>query len=285
MEHDHGSELTDTQRRVRALESMLVEKGYVDPAALDALIDTYETKVGPRNGARVVAKAWVDPGVPRLAARRRRGGDRLARLHRPPGRAHGGGREHAGRAQHGRLHAVLLLPVAGARAAAGLVQVARPIASRAVIDPRGVLREFGVELPDDDRDPGVGLDRRAPLPRGADAAGRHRGLDEDELADAGHPRLDDRHRPARAAVNGAHDLGGMHGFGPVVPEPDEPAFHADWERRAFALTLAMGATGEWNLDMSRFARESHAAGRVPREHATTRSGWPGWSGCSSSTVS
>jgi nitrile hydratase len=56
-------------------------------------------------------------------------------------------------------------------------------------------------------------------------------------------------------VNGAHDMGGMHGFGPVEPEPDEPWFHAEWERRVFALTLAMGATGEWNIDMSRFARE------------------------------
>jgi nitrile hydratase subunit beta len=57
-------------------------------------------------------------------------------------------------------------------------------------------------------------------------------------------------------VNGVHDMGGQHGFGPVEPEPDEPVFHADWERRAFALTLAMGATGTWNLDASRFARES-----------------------------
>jgi nitrile hydratase beta subunit len=57
-------------------------------------------------------------------------------------------------------------------------------------------------------------------------------------------------------VNGVHDMGGQHGFGPVRPEPDEPAFHADWERRAFALTVAMGMTGTWNLDASRFARES-----------------------------
>jgi nitrile hydratase len=56
-------------------------------------------------------------------------------------------------------------------------------------------------------------------------------------------------------MNGAHDLGGMHGFGPVVLEPGEPVFHAEWERRAFALTLAMGAWGRWNLDMSRHARE------------------------------
>lgn len=57
-------------------------------------------------------------------------------------------------------------------------------------------------------------------------------------------------------MNGAQDLGGMMGFGPVVPETDEPPFHAAWERRAFALTLAMGATGAWSLDAARFARES-----------------------------
>jgi nitrile hydratase len=62
-------------------------------------------------------------------------------------------------------------------------------------------------------------------------------------------------------MNGAQDMGGMMGFGPVVPERDEPMFHAAWERRAFALTLAMGATGSWNLDQSRFARESLPPGQ------------------------
>ena len=57
-------------------------------------------------------------------------------------------------------------------------------------------------------------------------------------------------------MNGVHDMGGMHGFGPVRPERDEPWFHAEWERRAFALALAMGATGSWTLDQSRAARES-----------------------------
>ncbi|HWS74425.1 MAG TPA: nitrile hydratase subunit beta [Quisquiliibacterium sp.] len=57
-------------------------------------------------------------------------------------------------------------------------------------------------------------------------------------------------------MNGAQDLGGMMGFGPVRPEADEPVFHEEWERRAFALTLAMGFTGQWNIDMARFARES-----------------------------
>src|ERR1700740_42760 len=60
-DHSHQSVPSDLTLRVKALESLLVEKGLVDPAALDALIDTYEHKVGPRNGARVVARAWVDP--------------------------------------------------------------------------------------------------------------------------------------------------------------------------------------------------------------------------------
>lgn len=57
-------------------------------------------------------------------------------------------------------------------------------------------------------------------------------------------------------MNGVHDMGGMQGFGPVHIETDEPLFHADWERRALGLTLAMGATGQWNIDLSRAARES-----------------------------
>ena len=57
-------------------------------------------------------------------------------------------------------------------------------------------------------------------------------------------------------MNGPHDMGGGHGWGPVRPEPDEPPFHEPWERRVFALTIAMGAAGQWNIDQSRFARES-----------------------------
>ena len=59
-------------------------------------------------------------------------------------------------------------------------------------------------------------------------------------------------------MNGAHDMGGSHGFGPVLDEEDEPVFHAHWEARVLALTLAAGAGGRWNIDMSRFAREDTA---------------------------
>ena len=56
-------------------------------------------------------------------------------------------------------------------------------------------------------------------------------------------------------MNGGHDLGGMHGLGPIEVEQNEPVFHEEWERRCFAITLACGYLGEWNLDMSRYARE------------------------------
>ena len=56
-------------------------------------------------------------------------------------------------------------------------------------------------------------------------------------------------------MNGVHDMGGMHGLGPVEPEPNEPVFHTEWERRAFAITLAAGFLGKWNIDMSRYSRE------------------------------
>jgi nitrile hydratase subunit alpha len=60
-DNEHNSELSEMQLRVRALETVLTEKGYVDPAALDVIVETYETKIGPRNGARIVARAWSDP--------------------------------------------------------------------------------------------------------------------------------------------------------------------------------------------------------------------------------
>ena len=76
-------------------------------------------------------------------------------------------------------------------------------------------------------------------------------------------------------MDGAHDMGGAKGFGPVVPEPNEPVFHGDWERRAFALTVAMARPGGWNIDMSRFARENRRP-RITSARVISRSGWPDW---------
>ena len=147
-EHESDAGLYETQLKVRALESVLVEKGYVDPAALDLLIETYETKVGPHNGARVVAKAWVDPDYRRwlladsgaaiasLGYRGRQGENILAVENTL------------------RLHNMVVCTLCSCYPwpVLGLPPVwykSAPYRSRAVADPRGVLREFGVELPPD----------------------------------------------------------------------------------------------------------------------------------------
>jgi hypothetical protein len=97
-EHDH-SELSDTQLRGSALETILTEKGYVDPAVLDGIIEHYETKTGSRIGARTIARAWVDPRFKAAPAGGRDEGDRLDR--RPCRRSPHRSREHAGPPPHG----------------------------------------------------------------------------------------------------------------------------------------------------------------------------------------
>ncbi len=82
---------------MRALESLLIEKGYVDPAALDEIIETYETKIGPRNGARVVARSWVDAAYRKWLAEDATAAIRIAGLRRAAGGAYGRGREYARR--------------------------------------------------------------------------------------------------------------------------------------------------------------------------------------------
>ena len=146
-DHDH-SELSETELRVRALETILTEKGYVDPAALDLLIETYETKVGPRNGARVVAKAWADPAYRARLLKDATPAIVRARLCRPAGRAHRGGREHARLCTTwscARCAPVIRGRCWGCRRSG---TSPRPTARSAVKDPRGVLADFGVELPE-----------------------------------------------------------------------------------------------------------------------------------------
>jgi nitrile hydratase len=145
-DHDHGSELTDTQLRVRALETVLTEKGYIDPAALDILIDTYETKIGPRNGARVVAKAWTDPDYRR---RLMENGSAAVESLGFVGRQ---GKHQIAVENTPTTHNMVVCTLCSCYPwpVLGLPPVwykAAPYRSRAVIDPRGVLRDFGVELP------------------------------------------------------------------------------------------------------------------------------------------
>src|SRR5215216_5877703 len=147
-DHDHpheNSELSETELRVRALETVLTEKGYVDPAALDAIVETYETKVGPRNGAAVIAKAWADPAFRQAllkdatAAIATLGhvspvGDHLVAVENTPQR-------------HNMI--VCTLCSCYPWEMLGLPPVwykSAPYRSRAVKDPRGVLADFGVTL-------------------------------------------------------------------------------------------------------------------------------------------
>jgi nitrile hydratase len=145
-DHDEFSELSDVQLRVRALETVLTEKGYVDPAALDEIVETYERRIGPRNGARVIAKAWVDTDYRAwLLADATEAVSSLG---------------YAGR-QGEHLHAVANTPDVHNIVVCTLcscypwpVLGLPPVwykspayRSRAVADPRGVLADFGVELP------------------------------------------------------------------------------------------------------------------------------------------
>ena len=148
--HPHGSELSPMEIRVRALESLLVEKGYVDPAALDALVETYETKVGPHNGARVVARAWVDP-----AYRARLLADATAAI-RELGIGGRGGEHMAVAANTPDQHNLVVCTLCSCYPwpVLGLPPVwykSPAYRSRAVADPRGVLAEFGVTLPPETR--------------------------------------------------------------------------------------------------------------------------------------
>ncbi len=147
-DHAHASELTEMQLRVRALETILTEKGYIEPAALDELIETYETRIGPRNGARVVARAWVDPtfrqwlfadGTAAIGSLGYggRSGNHLVALENTP-----------------TVHNMVVCTLCSCYpwAVLGLPPLwykSAPYRSRAVAEPRAVLREFGVELPAD----------------------------------------------------------------------------------------------------------------------------------------
>jgi nitrile hydratase len=147
-DHDHQVLPSDPALRTKALESLLVEKGLVDPAALDAIVDMYEHKIGPRNGARVVARAWIDPAYKsRLLAN---AGPAIAEL----GYAGAQGEHMVVVENTPKLYNLVVCTLCSCYpwAVLGLPPVwykSAPYRSRAVIDPRGVLREFGTELAED----------------------------------------------------------------------------------------------------------------------------------------
>jgi len=147
-EHPDHSELSEMQARVRALETILTEKGHIDPATLDAIVEAYETRIGPRNGARIVARAWVDPAFrQRLLADATDAANEM-NMQSPVG-AHLIAVENTP-SRHNMV--VCTLCSCYPWEVLGLPPVwykSAPYRSRAVIEPRGVLADFGVALPQD----------------------------------------------------------------------------------------------------------------------------------------
>ncbi|MFK5978380.1 MAG: nitrile hydratase subunit alpha [Rhizobiaceae bacterium] len=146
--HEEDSALSDTVLRVKALESLLVEKGYVDPEALDQLIDIYENKVGPRNGAAVIARAWVDPD---FKARLLEDATNSIKEFGFEGRQ---GEHMEVKENTPQIHNMVVCTLCSCYPwpVLGLPPVwykAAPYRSRAVSEPRAVLGEFGVELEKD----------------------------------------------------------------------------------------------------------------------------------------
>jgi nitrile hydratase len=144
--HRHNRPLSEVELRVKALESLLTEKGLIDPAAVDEIIDTYEHKIGPRNGARVVARAWVDPGYKeRLLTQ---GTQAIAEL----GFSGVQGEDMVVVENTEKVHNLVVCTLCSCYPwpTLGLPPVwykSAPYRARAVSDPRGVLEEFGVDLP------------------------------------------------------------------------------------------------------------------------------------------
>ena len=144
--HDHGSEISPMDARVRALETILTEKGYIDPKALDLIVDTYETKIGPRNGAKVVAKAWVDPAY--KARLLKDATAAIAEL----GYTGRQGEHMVALENTEQVHNLVVctlcscypLPVLGLPP---VWYKSAPYRSRAVMEPRDVLKDFGLTLP------------------------------------------------------------------------------------------------------------------------------------------
>jgi nitrile hydratase subunit alpha len=147
-DHHEHSELLETQLRVRALETILTEKGYVDPGVLDLIVETYETRIGPHIGARVIARAWVDPGF--RAALLQDATEAIAALGVVDGTA-----EHLIAVENTpRRHNMVVCTLCSCYPwdVLGLPPVwykSAPYRSRTVMDPRGVLADFGVTLPAD----------------------------------------------------------------------------------------------------------------------------------------
>ena len=220
-DHSHTAPPSDPELRIKALESLLVEKQLIDPDAVDAIIDTYETKIGPRNGAKVVARAWVDPEYKaRLLADATKA---IAEL----GFSGVQGEDMVVVENTDEVHNVVVCTLCSCYPwpTLGLPPVwykAAPYRSRVVRDPRGVLLEFGTRLSDDvevrvwDSNAELGYPccrNVRPAPRAGPRSTLRTGF----------ARRHDRYRcrvsTRSRAMNGVHDLGACTGSDPSTPSP------------------------------------------------------------------
>jgi nitrile hydratase subunit alpha len=145
-DHDHGSELGEMQLRVRALETILTEKNYVDPAALDLIVETFETKIGPRIGARIVARAWSDPAFKQRLL------ENATKAINAEGLTSPVGSDLIALENTPEVHHMVVCTLCSCYPweVLGLPPTwykSAPYRSRAVRDPKGVLADFGVTLP------------------------------------------------------------------------------------------------------------------------------------------
>lgn len=195
--HRHSEPPSDPALRVKALESLLTEKKLIDPAAIDALIETFETKIGPRNGAKVVARAWVDPAykqrllsdatkaIAELGYSGMQGEDMVVVENTP------------------KVHNLLVCtlcscypwPVLGLPPVWYKAAPYRARGDRAARGARGVRPQAAGRR----RDPHLGFDRGTPLHGATRASRGHRGLERGSARGAGHARCHDRRRQGQAA--------------------------------------------------------------------------------------
>ena len=288
----HNTDDSGPAARVKALEALLTEKGLIDPAAIDAIVDTYETRVGPRNGARVVAKAWTDP-----AYRKRLLADATSAV-AELGFAGPEGGHLVAVENTDRVHNLVVCTLCSCYPwpVLGLPPVwykSFAYRSRAVSDPRGVLADFGLELP---REVEVRVwDSSAEIrylvipqrPKGTER------MSEDAARRDRHARLDGRSGEGRGAARMSTTTA-LNELIEAARLDADHVFSAPWEARAFAMALQAFRGRAFHLGRisratdrrsPRFGSESAPATAPPITASTTITSCARWSSCSKKKAS
>jgi nitrile hydratase len=269
MSDHHNTDDSGPAARVKALEALLTEKGLIDPAAIDAIVDTYETRVGPRNGARVVAKAWTDP-----AYRKRLLADATSAV-AELGFAGPEGGHLVAVENTDRVHNLVVCTLCSCYPwpVLGLPPVwykSFAYRSRAVSDPRGVLEDFGLELPSDvdvrvwDSSAEI---RYLVIPQRPKNTAR---MSEDELAAIA--RLNGRSREGRGAAK--MNAAALNELIEAARLDPDHVFSAPWEARAFAIALQLAESGyfTWDEFRDRLIGEVRASDKIRARDGTSDHG-------------